>query len=177
MVGRSLGVALSIVRLPWSGRTTMATSASAEAARARAGRADAPTGLWQRARLANVSGRYGSATRDSHAAGPCALETDPAPGAKDHVIHHLYSQEPPGGRGTRPAFAQARHISLPERPGSAEGAKHLVRDQQGRTSRRPVGDQQREELVIRKRRRAARDETLSRTRGLGPLADGHAGVI
>ena len=81
------------------------------------------------------------------------------------------------GRGTRPTLAEARHTSLPERPGSAEGAKHLVRDEQGRTSRRPVGDQQREELVIRKRRRAARDETLSWTRGLGPFADGHARVI
>ena len=78
------------------------------------------------------------------------------------------------GRGTRPTFAQARHIRLPESPGPADGAKQLVRDQQGRPRRRPAGDQQREEFVIREGRRAARDQALSRTGGLRPFADGHA---
>src|SRR5438105_7268310 len=87
-----------MVRLPWNGMSTMATSASAETARAMTGRADCPTGLWERFRRAGVPPCYESATllsasRDSHTAGPCALQTDPAPGAKDQVVHHLDSEQ------------------------------------------------------------------------------------
>ena len=55
------------------------------------------------------------------------------------------------GRGTRPAFAQARHISLPKRAGSSDGAQHLVRDEQRRACARAATDEQREELVVRQR--------------------------
>src|SRR5438309_7939369 len=87
-----------MVRLPWNGMTTMATSASAETARAMTGRAECPTGLWERHVRTNVPLCYESATllsasRDSHAAGPCALQTDPAPGAKDEVVHDLDSEQ------------------------------------------------------------------------------------
>ena len=69
-----------MVRLPWNGMTITATSASAEAARARLGRADALTGLWERPHQENVTGCYAFATCAFWLTSLTALVCSPPPG-------------------------------------------------------------------------------------------------
>ena len=77
-------------------------------------------------------------------------------------------------REAEAGLAQTRDVGLTEGARAAERAQDLVRDEERRAAARAAADDQREELVIRERGRAARDETLAGTRGLRPLADGHA---
>src|SRR5687767_528695 len=78
------------------------------------------------------------------------------------------------GRESDARLAQTRHVGLTDGARATERTQDLVRDEERRAAAGTASDDQREELVIRKRRRPARDQTLARTRGLRPLADGHA---
>jgi len=78
------------------------------------------------------------------------------------------------GRVAETGLAQACRVGLRERAKAAERAKRFVREDQRGARAGAAADQEREELVVGERGRAAREQTLAGTRRLRPFADRYA---